>query len=523
MNNKRLQRAKWKNRPLNQNKRTFGIVEVLIFLFFIALILTLFNSQDFKHREIAQGDFDCLYPPAEMSKDLSFLIETLEEVHPDLYNSISKDEVQAEVARINGALSDSMKRIEYFRLISPLISKFGDSNTFSTLPHEEWEDYKDQGALLFPLDLDFRENGVWVTHNYTNDTLVAAGREVLEINGVPTSQIYERMLNYTSGEHESIKREKLNEEIQKKLWIVYGFESPYEVTVRREIPPQRNRRFRPEPIITRTMLGVSAEKIEENQIEKSPAVPAYRYEFITNRNTGLMVIPGLVDGVELRNFIGESFVDLMDNESDNIILDFRGCSSIDKAAARIVIGSFVRNPYTRVSREEIKVSKQIKRYLTSKLEWYQKWYPSLFSDFHADLSKTEIGGIAVFDQEVVPAPQNRLKFRGDLYVLIDDKVSGSASDIATILKDYGIATIIGTETAGHPTFYGETYLFDLPKSHLVFGASSKRYVRPSGVIGSGGLKPDLEVIPTEYQITRNIDATLEAARQLIREKFLANQ
>ncbi len=107
-----------------------------------------------------------------------------------------------------------------------------------------------------------------------------------------------------------------------------------------------------------------------------------------------------------------------------------------------------------------------------------------------------VDGLQVVDGKVggrVP----RSPFAGRVVVLTSRFTFSSAADLAAVMKDFGLATLVGEETGGLASSFGELYQTNLPNTRLTLGLSQKRFVRPSGVVDDRGVLPDVEVTADE--------------------------
>lgn len=69
-------------------------------------------------------------------------------------------------------------------------------------------------------------------------------------------------------------------------------------------------------------------------------------------------------------------------------------------------------------------------------------------------------------------------FRGDLFVVTDNYSFSSAVNIATVLSDNAVATVVGESTGGRPSSFGDSLAFSTPEGRVPFRVSYKRFVRP---------------------------------------------
>lgn len=105
------------------------------------------------------------------------------------------------------------------------------------------------------------------------------------------------------------------------------------------------------------------------------------------------------------------------------------------------------------------------------------------------------------NQEVEKTRSGRLRAKSYPLALLIDESSASAAEIfAGVLRDYGLATLVGTHTYGKASVQNVFPLRDesslkvtIARYYLPKGEDIGRKVDPDGQYLSGGLKPDVEV------------------------------
>lgn len=115
---------------------------------------------------------------------------------------------------------------------------------------------------------------------------------------------------------------------------------------------------------------------------------------------------------------------------------------------------------------------------------------------------------------------------GPVYVLTDGKTASSAEMFTAVMKDNGIAKVVGTPTVGA----GGGFMFDeppleLPYSRLRFRVPNCMRLRADGTDEVAGIKPDLPVLPMQGEDPRaraarvldTIDADLRKALKIENE------
>jgi C-terminal processing protease CtpA/Prc len=86
--------------------------------------------------------------------------------------------------------------------------------------------------------------------------------------------------------------------------------------------------------------------------------------------------------------------------------------------------------------------------------------------------------------------------------------------LANVYKCYQLGTIVGEETGGAPSAYGDNIIFQLPNTKLYAHTSHKKYLDVCDDGKVNGVIPDIEVNPTIEDIRLGRDAAIEYIQQL---------
>jgi len=113
--------------------------------------------------------------------------------------------------------------------------------------------------------------------------------------------------------------------------------------------------------------------------------------------------------------------------------------------------------------------------------------------------------------------KNPLQFNGHLYVLTSIETFSSGTQLAALIKDYHLGKIIGQETGGIPTCYGDHFDFVLPNTKTNCRVSYKWSLRPSGVDDNRGVIPDIILIPSLADILLDKDKEMDFAHNFIKK------
>ena len=113
-----------------------------------------------------------------------------------------------------------------------------------------------------------------------------------------------------------------------------------------------------------------------------------------------------------------------------------------------------------------------------------------------------------------PIPDS-LKINNPIVVLTNGYTGSAAEDFAVMMKNLGLATLVGTHTIGvisHPRY------FDLPNGYS-YGLSTWAYFNPDGTgIIETGIIPDVEIKYTVDDLINHKDSQLAKAIEILKQK-----
>ena len=82
----------------------------------------------------ADEQTNAMIRPEWLRDDVRFLMQTLEEVHPNLYFKVSKTEISRRLKDLNDGLTNSLTAAEFYYRVTPLVEGFGDLHTTISRP-----------------------------------------------------------------------------------------------------------------------------------------------------------------------------------------------------------------------------------------------------------------------------------------------------------------------------------------------------------------------------------------------------
>ena len=460
------------------------------------------------HTTPTPEEFGKIFPEQELKSDLHMLMETLEAVHPSLYAYTSKSEIDSLRRDLEEHLTTPMARREFYFKIAPLVARIGDGHTSVRVPWEEYSHFRSrEGGLAFPFNIAFDSlAGVTITRNYSNDSVVSVGDHILSINGRSADSLFAFFLHGFSGERMVFRQQNVAGSLRLLLWLNKVC-APYDLIVR-----QRGGQNR----IARHIEGVTLQDVLTSDSlfgMGSTILPDYRFERLQD-SIGYIDFRSMSNLERFEKFLSVIFADIRAHPIRGLVVDLRNNGGGDSQLGSALLSFLTDSSYRMAERKEWKMSAQYKAYMRQMIPWWIRWFPFTWVSSDARHYFGAADGEIIVDSSLAEAPgENPLRYRGRTCILIGPGTFSSAMMLSDAIADYRIATLIGEETGGIPTAYGEVYSFDLPNTKLSTGVSSAFYVRANGNRSDRrGIMPDIEVHQTETDARSAKDTVLERAK-----------
>jgi len=448
------------------------------------------------------------YSKRKIKKDTKFFYEKIAEIHPNIYAHYPKSEFSKDSLNLTNSLRQ-MNRLEYYRLLKPIMAKIKDGHTRLTLPI--WIDVLNQrkkSLKWFPLNVVIHNDNAYVVNAGRNPNDIPIGSKIISINNIPINDIVSKMLAFNESYTKSCFVNNIESDLGRYLWEYFGFTDAFKVKYEQ-----------PNSVVKEdTIVG---------QLPYLTAMESYYWSQKYNSSKSLMPKPIISD--ENSSFSYKIFNDntyayinffscKRDNSNDsllytffsilnekkikNLIIDARynygGATSVNEKLLQY-IGN---KPYTSVSEAYVKTSLLLKKYYKDDKEFT----PYIINE----VKKYYDGKFTISNSPLL--------FKGQVYVLAGTETFSSGANFVAVVKDCGLATVIGYETGGLASGYGDYLKFTLPNSRLKLQVATKYLVRPSGNKQPSGVIPDIIVNKTLNDKLYNIDTVLEKTIQLIKCK-----
>jgi len=459
----------------------------------------------------SQAPFEKKFTPAELKQDLDFLFTTLENIHPDLYHYTSRETILAARLRVEKALNEPMTRLEFSRKLIPVVSLLKEGHTSLPFPQDERNNFLKQEGKVFPFDVLIRDNRLFITVNYSTDSTISKFAEIASINGIETPVLLDQLRPYISAELDHFRDIRIQRIFRALLWNALGFDGDYEL----ELVEQGQ-------LSKHSVTGITAKEFQAIAKAKTPQLflPNKPYTLqLTSGKIAVIDFRSMMDKKRFEKFLDSAFRVIKNEHIEHLVIDIRNNGGGNSELGDRLLNYISSKPYRQVDRMEIKASREMKTYFRKRhVRWYM--YPVVpLAVFHKRARHyffARPGKIQVVEMKRLQTPKNeKLRFKGDSYLLTSHYTFSSANMLANTFKCYGMGTVVGEETGGVLIVFGDIIPIELPNTKLTAWCSYKKFVHPCADEQAHGVKPDVEIIPTPEDIITGRDAVMEYVKKFI--------
>jgi hypothetical protein len=457
-----------------------------------------------------EAQFKKTFTPAELKQDLDFLFTTLENIHPNLYHYTSREIIMAARLNVEQALNEPMTRLEFSRKLIPVVSLLKDGHTSLSFPQEERNNFLKQEGKVFPFDVLIRDNRLFITNNYSTDSTISKFAEISSINGIGTPALLDQLRPYVSAELDHFRDIRIQRIFRGLLWNALGFDGDYEL----ELVGQNQ-------LSNHHVTGITAKEFQAIANAKAPPfyLPNKPYTLqLTSEKIAVIDFRSMMDKKRFEKFLDSAFRVIKKENIEHLVIDVRNNGGGNSRLGDMLFNYITDKPYRQVDRMEVKASREMKtNFRKQHLKWYM--YPVVpLTAFHKQARYyffARPGKIHVVEMQKLQTPKNeKLKFKGSTYLLTSHYTFSSANMLAAAFKCFSMGTIVGEETGGVLTAFGDIIPIELPNTKLTAWCSYKKFVHPCADDRVHGVKPDVEIIPTSEDILAGRDAVLEYVKNI---------
>lgn len=407
-------------------------------------------------------------------EDLKTLRESLEDAHYNLYAYTPKKEFDVNYAKVKNSIKkDSLSLLETTSIFQRLISVVNNGHTEIDFPGQSYGTYAYAGGTVFPLEIAFENGKSLVRKNFSDDSNIPIGSEILSINGSSMAEILSKIYPQVSAERPYFKNVKIEMySFPRYYWQVFGRQDDFVVEIRSN-----------ETITRHTFKAVSV--INGYEMKRNEVANAkMELKFFEN---SAYLNPGNFSGDEekYQQFIDSAFVEINKRQSKNLIVDLRNNLGGDNSFSDYLVSYFADKPFTWNSSFTLKTSTFLKNHV--------RQHNDTTSVYSKKILSHEDGEIYPYTFDAYqPQPQPK-RFKGEVYVLINRQSHSQSAVTAAQIQDYKFGTLVGEETGDYPSLYASQFQYTLPNTGIPVKVSKGCIVRVNGSTKAEGVIPDIYI------------------------------
>ena len=425
-------------------------IRALIFLFTVGIGINSFAQQ-------AQPKL--VFPQQQLIEDFDSLCKTLEECHPYLFEQIPHKEYDKNKSNILNVLraQDSMSVQDFYLLLAPFVASLKEGHSGIYIPISSRVQYLNNGGLAFPFKVHIADNRLFVFIDLSMEQNVEEGTEIISINGVPVSDILQRMFSLNGSErNDDIKYSGIEPYFSTLLWYMYHFEKDYNLVVKKDGTEQHV-----------FIQGITQKHFSEVMEQKGKNTPEKKYSLDIDSvgKKATMMIRSFADTKALSAFLKPAFQDLSLNDVDSLVIDVRNNEGGNSGSVDFLMFYLTDKPYKQYDKIELKVSDAVKTV-------YKDRHPDLYNVIK-DLPN---GSIYTYPDEFLftQTKENKWRFTKKITVLVNSKTYSAGSTFASVVECLNIGEVIGI--TGFPKISFADFLsFKLPNTQIDYYVAIKKF------------------------------------------------
>ncbi|PXX97940.1 hypothetical protein DF185_16510 [Marinifilum breve] len=445
---------------------------VLIVLISI-LLLPCATAQDYK---------PTYFEKAELIEDLWFFQNKVENMHPLILNEVFAFEWSMHGNIAEKQLPDSLSINQFYIEIAKLVGELEDTHTGISFPYSERKKYMiDGGGVSMPFSITVKDHQLYVNEYIGEDrSLDIAGKQILAINNITSDQILQDMRNTVGVKNRECGDGSVEKMFAMSFWALYGETKVYRLKLMDEDAPL-------------AINGVCNAKYFElrKKYGSQQNLDKYRLVFSDDQQIAKMSIASFYGDRQYNQFLKDAFQEIKSKGSKQLIIDVRNNPGGRSRAVDSLLNYLTDKSYSQYKSIGIRVSEELK-------ENYSQKRPELY----ARIEKLPNDTLFCMDSTAYTYKPNykELAFKGEVYVLINERSNSAAATFAGVVKENNLGTIVGNKATGENIrYYGDFLMYKLPNTKITFYVSPKEFIQYGGTKLNQGVEPDVLIRDFKYK------------------------
>ncbi len=389
-------------------------------------------------------------------EDVKQFFATLERVHPNLLAKMSGEDYRKLKERTAAGVAETGAEITVEDLASLLYyaaASFKDGHTsvrWTVKPGASSARHR----RFPPFRLRF-DNGRFMIAAARDPAL--AGMELIAVNGAPAMEFLRPILDRCSGETIVFRAHRFtgNQPFWFYLTNLFGASDPYRLGLRDAGGNPR------ETAVNSVTFAEYEEFLGQAADRARPRTT--KVEFLDSGAIAHFIYPAFQFSDAEKQRVDAIFKEIKARGSRDLVLDIRGNGGGNSNMGEHIFAYLYSGKFQSFSKMLVKISPDVSPYLPT---WAKP------------MAAVMRGKVVTRNASEHSVPKPEAFFTGRAWLLIDNGAFSSATDFATMFRDYRVGTILGYETGGLPISFGDVHAFPLKNSGITCGVSWKQFFPP---------------------------------------------
>ncbi|MAJ71057.1 MAG: hypothetical protein CBB67_012230 [Alteromonadaceae bacterium TMED7] len=435
-----------------------GIIVILL-----CSLLGCGGMKDWIHPDVDKTFTGQTFTAQQLQQDLDYLVATMSRGHPAFEQYVDSEQFSAQVERLSAQLKDNMTRKQAFAVLGQLTPYFNDGHSILFPLLAEFTYAEEAGIQTFPFGVNVRDGKIRLARAYQrrgDQKTLAAGSEIVSINGHAASEIIARLTPMSHGESPALRESMLSLLFHYWLFAVFDVKGDIQLALKDN-----------SKTTTLTLLN------DQHWERAGAGQEDNELTFITPQVAYLRVESFDVDTEQgaYDAFINESFKQIRQQKAQTLIIDIRGNTGGQSDAGAQIIQYLTDKPVPQgfVAIEKLN---------SDTIGWFgYRGEPG------------EVIELSVESDGMIEPVAPSLQFKGDVWGVIDRMSYSAAILFATTIQDNQLGKLMGEPTGGYANQTGNLTPFYLPNTRLLMLAPGRYIVRPSGNKAKQPVMPDVRL------------------------------
>lgn len=487
---------------------------------------TTYSKHTFAVPDALNDDSMPFLTPAQLQDDLKVLEQALDTLHPGLYRYQNEVQWQQKLRQTQATFGQAQPLSTVFSELAQLLTQLQCGHTYLNPLNQS---AIVEQLLLGPankLPLSFTQiNKRWyITHNYSNKSLLKPGTEIKSINGQNVALLSQKLLSYMRGDGANTAQKQTELTLTNRTGL-----QPFDVYfpfIDKQTSSTDRAGYKLEVILANTsrplfidVPGLTLLEREEKIVANTPITQTWSFA-LTPSNVGMMTLPTFATynmDFSWRQFYADSFAKLKAANVSELIIDIRGntggLDEVSEYLARYLnLGKQFDNMYYTPIIKYQNVPNNLQEHLRT---WDQRFFKP--EGYTREISTDFVTGYTKSTEQQTSSepfiPTDSI-YNGKIHLLVNGSNASSSFFLTQALAANERVNVVGSMTGGNQKGIngGGMFFLTLPNSQIVVDVPLFAYTpkqQPLNETPNAGITPNILDAPTIEDVILQRDGVLE--------------